>query len=134
MRSAVPIRDSPVWFHGKRRQKRASRRKGSPATYRKVNGPAGAFRRKPVPDLIRDVQWFAAENATNARILETPRSPRAVDAFEIAGAVEGVQPAARPKRPRTQECFDLLREAVIVEPGNAREPERRPIALAAVLK
>jgi hypothetical protein len=32
--------------------------------------------RKPVPDLIRDVQRLAAENATNARNLERDPNPK----------------------------------------------------------
>src|SRR5882724_6299582 len=34
------------------------------------------FRRKPAPDSIRGVQWFAAENATNARNLEHDPIPK----------------------------------------------------------
>src|SRR5690348_1034543 len=83
-------------------------------------------------------QWAVGQARLTLRMvnraLKSPRGARAVDAFERAGAVEGVDALAGPARTGAQDRLDALREAVLVELGDLGEAERGAVARAAVLE
>src|SRR5262249_6513577 len=115
----------------------ARERSGGGVSFRGKNHPAlitrikrGKFRSR----LDRRVFDAQARPQTKRGQRKFPRPRRAVDAFEPSGAVQRVQAAAGPQRPRAQNGLDALLEPLIVEAGNLREAERSAIAVAAVLE